>query len=162
MKKLLTFSASAFVAFALLFGATFVLQSQTVQAADDEKTESVQTKATEAETKKEESTATKSEVYRYVAQPGDTYSEMARKAVQTYGIVSKVKLSQAQIIAAETNLTIKAGSPYLTIGQVVEISRSDVKDWATKAKDLSKEKQAAWQVYTVGVNFNTNAVGESR
>jgi hypothetical protein len=43
--------------------------------------------------------------YSYVAQSGDSYSLMARKAVQTYGLTSQTNLSQAQIIFAETSRT---------------------------------------------------------
>lgn len=154
MKKLLTFSASAFVAFALLFGATFVLQNRTVQAADDETTES---SATE---KQEQQSGNDDQSYNYVAQPSDTYSQMARKAIQTYGIVNQVDLSQAQIIAAETNLTIEAGSPYLIVGQKVQINKEDVKNQVDAAKKLTDAQQADWAMYAVGVNFNTDAVGQ--
>lgn len=150
MNKILTFSVSAFVAVAVLSGATLVLNGQTAVAAEDKKTS---TTAKPADTEKNS--------YNYVAQPDDTYSQMARKAVQTYGVVNKVKLSQAQIIAAETNLTIKAGSPSLLKGQKVSISKDDVKEWVKKASDLTKEQQAAWAEYTVGVNFNTDAVGQA-
>ena len=154
MKKILTFSESAFFAFALLFGATFVLQSHTVQAADEETSELATTENQEQQSNSDD------QGYNYVAQPSDTYSQMARKAIQTYGIVNKVDLSQAQIIAAETNLTLKAGSPYLIIGQKVEINKEDVKNQVDAAKKLTDSQQAAWAMYAVGVNFNTDAVGQ--
>lgn len=100
--------------------------------------------------------------YKYTAQPGDSYSLMARKAVQTYGINNKVNLSQAQIIYAETMLTQGAGSPELTEGQAVTIKEADVKSWVEKAEDLSDEDEAAWNEYTAGVDFNTDNVGEAR
>jgi hypothetical protein len=102
-----------------------------------------------------------SEAYNYVAQPGDSYSLMARKAVQTYGIINKVNLSQAQIIYIETNLTQAADSPVLNEGQKVAISTSDLKAWVEKAQKLTDAKEAAWNVYAQGANFNTNSVGQA-
>lgn len=119
-------------------------------------------KAVAQETTKPKSTETKEKTYNYVAQPDDTYSQMARKAIQTYGVNNKVNLSKAEIIAAETNMTIQAGSPFLNLGQKVEIKESVVKDWVAKAQKLTPEQEAAWNVYAVGVNFNTNAVGQSK
>jgi hypothetical protein len=98
----------------------------------------------------------------YVAQPGDSYSLMARKAVQTYGIETSTNLSGAQIIFVETNLTQAAGSPVLNLGEKVSISRQLVSEWAEKAKSLTEEQQAAWQVYANNANFSTDAVGEVR
>lgn len=101
-------------------------------------------------------------VYKYVAQLGDSYSLMARKAIQTYGIKNKVNLSNAKILFAETNITQQAGSPLLNINQTVEIKESTVKDWVEKAQKLTATQEAAWNTYTVGVNFNTNAVGQAK
>lgn len=100
-------------------------------------------------------------VYTYVAQPGDSYSLMARKAIQTYGQKYKVNLSQAKILFAETNLTQDAGSPQLLQGQKVEIKESAVKKWVDQAKDLNSQKEAQWQVYVPGTNFDTSSVGQS-
>lgn len=107
------------------------------------------------------SNATTEKTYNYVAQAGDSYSLMARKAIQTYGINNKVKLSQAKIIAAETWLTQEAGSPLLSIGEKVTIKDSTVKSWVDKAQKLSATEEAAWNVYAAGANFNTDAVGQS-
>jgi hypothetical protein len=101
-------------------------------------------------------------VYHYVAQPGDSYSLIARKAVQTYGIVSKTKLSPAQIIFAETHITQAAGSPSLSVGQKVDVKESTVKSWVEKASKLSASEKAAWNVYAQGVNFNTDNVGQAK
>ena len=99
--------------------------------------------------------------YSYVAQSGDSYTKIARKAVQTYGAINKVNLSQAGIIFAETNLTLAAGSPELNLGQKVEIRESDIHQWADKAQDLTDAQEAAWDYYVQFVNFNTDKVGES-
>lgn len=103
-----------------------------------------------------------STVYKYVAQPGDSYSKIARKAVQTYGLKNKINLSNAKILFAETNITQQAGSPLLNVNQTVEIKESTVKDWVEKAQKLTATQEAAWNAYTVGVNFNTNAVGQAK
>lgn len=98
--------------------------------------------------------------YVYIAQPGDSYSTMARKAAQTYGITSSTKLGPEQVVFAETNLTLEAGSPLLNEGQTVTIDKATVANWVEQAAKLSEEQIAAWQPYTVNVNFNTNNVGE--
>ncbi len=98
-------------------------------------------------------------VYAYTVQSGDTYSYIARKAVQTYGKKANVKLSQAQIVYAETNLTLQAGSPILVTGQKVEVDESAAKQWVDKARTLSTDEQAAWQYYVQFVDFNTDHVG---
>ncbi len=100
--------------------------------------------------------------YSYVAQAGDSYSLMVRKAIQTYGIVNEVDLSLAQIIYAETNITLAASSPELTVGQNVTIDIAVVADWVEKAQALDESAEAAWQVYVPGADFNTNSVGEAR
>lgn len=110
------------------------------------------------ETKKESSEV----VYTYTVQTGDSYSKLARKAIQTYGLKNKVDLSGSRIIFAETKLTQEAGSPGVNAGDKVDIKESTVKAWVEKAKDLSKEQAAKWDAYTVNVNFNTNNVGEAR
>lgn len=113
-----------------------------------------------AEPKKED--AKKTATYSYVAQPGDSYSKIARKAVQTYGIKNEVDLSRSRILYAETNLTQAADSPQLIQGQKVEIPEATVKNWVDKAKDLKNDQAAKWDKYAVGVNFDTNNVGESQ
>lgn len=105
--------------------------------------------------------ANKDEVFSYIAQPGDSYSLIARKAVQTYGVINKVDISQSQIIFAETNITQSAGSPILMKGQKLDIKVSVIKDWVKKAQDLTKEQQSAWDVYAKRANFNTNKVGQA-
>jgi LysM repeat protein len=98
----------------------------------------------------------------YVAQSGDSYSLIARKAVQTYGVINSVNLSGAQIIFVETNLTLAAESPALNLGDKVSIDGNLLAEWVEKAKELTEAQQAAWQVYADRANFNTDAVGEAR
>lgn len=136
-------------AFALLA----VMLQPSVAAAhdDDKKTESSQKEETKKTTD-----------YVYTAQAGDSYSELARKATQTYGINNKVNLSGAQIVFVETNLTQVAGSPELNLGQHVTITQSSVKEWVEKAQKLTNTEQASWNYYVQFVDFNTNAIGEAR
>ena len=103
----------------------------------------------------------KVEVYTYTAQQGDSYSQFARKAVQTYGISEKVKLSPAQIVYVETNLTQVAASPYLEVEQKASIAKSDVKAWVEKAQKLSDSEKAAWASYVPYIDFDTKNVGEA-
>ena len=99
--------------------------------------------------------------YSYVAQSGDSYTKMARKAVQTYGLKKKINLSPAGIIFAETNLTQAADSPELNLGQKVEFKESVIHQWVDKAQGLSDAKEAAWNYYVQFVNFDTKNVGET-
>lgn len=100
--------------------------------------------------------------YAYIAQPGDSYSLISRKAIQTYGIVNKINLSEAQIIYAETLMTQEANSPKLAEGQKVNIKESTVKSWVEKAQKLSDSEKAAWNIYAQDADFNTDSVGEAR
>ncbi len=119
--------------------------SSTVAAAEKESTD----KKTEAKS------------YSYTAQPGDSYTQMARKATQAYSKSAKSNLNNAQIIYVETNLTIAAKSPELEIGQKINISEATVKSWVEKAKKLSSDEKSAWEVYVPYVDFNTDSVGKS-
>lgn len=100
--------------------------------------------------------------YRYTAQAGDSYSAMARKAIQTYGKKFGVKLSHAKIIFAETNLAQQAGSPLLNLGQGVTIDEAKVKSWVEQATKLTPAQEAAWNEFVPSVDFNTDAVGQAR
>lgn len=136
-------------------------QPEEQPAADQNKPEESNDQQQDDNNDEDNSNGNKTQPYSYVAQPGDSYSLMARKAVQTYGINNEVDLNKAQIIFAETNITQAAGSPKLVVGQTVKLNEDSVKDWVNKAKDLSQEKQTAWEAYTQGVNFNTNNVGQA-
>jgi hypothetical protein len=99
--------------------------------------------------------------YNYVGQADDTYSQIARKAIQTYGLETGTNLSGAQIVFAETNMTIEAGSQLLEVGQEISIEKSIVKGWVEKAQKLSETEEAGWDYYVQFVDFNTNSVGEA-
>lgn len=100
--------------------------------------------------------------YSYTAQVGDSYTVLARKAVQTYGLENKVNLSGAQIIFAETSLTLEAKSPVLNQGQKVELHKDTVKSWIEKAQKLTAAQQKAWNYYVQFVNFDTRSNGEAK
>ncbi len=98
--------------------------------------------------------------YTYTAQVGDTYTQLARKAIQTYGIDNNVNLTQAGIVFAETNLTQEAGAGELAVEQEVTIEGDLVKKWVEAAGELSEAEQKAWDVYVPFVDFNTDNVGQ--
>lgn len=135
--------------------------SSLTYAQDSEEGATPEPTTTQEESTEENSDQENTSSFSYVAQPGDSYSLMARKAVQTYGINSSVNLSGAQIIYTETNLTNEAGSPVLVLGGNVSISEDSVEKWVNSAQELTDSQQAAWQVYVAGANFNTNDVGEA-
>ena len=147
--------------------ALFLVSTLSVSAHEGEEAESVETtleetESTESTEASEGEEATAVEAFEYTAQPGDSYSLMARKAVQTSGFETSTNLSEAQIIFVETNLTVLAGSPKLNLGEKVSIPKELVKQWSEKAKELTDAQQARWQVYANNANFNTDAVGEAR
>ncbi|MDZ7786477.1 MAG: hypothetical protein U5L95_05145 [Candidatus Saccharibacteria bacterium] len=100
--------------------------------------------------------------YSYVAQNGDSYTEIARKAVQTYGINNNVELSEAQIVYAETTLTQEANAPLLNLGEQVSFNEDTLQSTVESATELSEDAEQNWQYYVQFVDFNTDAVGEAR
>lgn len=94
----------------------------------------------------------------YTAQPGDSYTVMARHAVQDYAKAAGTSVSRAQIVAAETFLTTDAKATLLEIGQKVTFDKGTVAKAVKKAKALSSAELAAWQVYVPYVNFDTSHV----
>jgi hypothetical protein len=137
-----------------------ILSTQLVRAQEQEAVTTEAAVPVSAETAPAEPEA--KEAYRFVAQSGDSYTKMARKATQIYGIEKQVELSGAQIVFVETNLAQAAGSPELTLGEEVSIDKDMVGVWVDKAKNLSDEEKARWQKYADNVNFDTNNVGEAR
>lgn len=151
MKVLLkSVSVALFVMFAAVAVAS-VAPAKTASAQDEE-----------AEQNQEQTESENETTYSYTAQAGDSYTKMARKAVQTYGLVEEVNLSQAAIIYAETELTRAAGSPVLNIGENVSMKESDVAAVVEKAKNLNESQLSGWETYVPYVNFNTDNVGEVR
>lgn len=114
------------------------------------------------EHKEKTSQGVASDTYAYTSQPGDTYTELARKAVQTYGIENKVNLSGAQIVFTETGMSQEAGSPLLTTGEKVGIKKDVVKAWVEKAQKLTDGQKTAWSYYVQFVDFDTRDNGEAK
>lgn len=126
--------------------------------ADSEATEA---SSDESEANEEEDEAPASGPYTYEAQPGDSYTEMARKAVQTYGILNNVNMSQAQIVFAETTLTKAAQATELEVGESVSFGEDVLRGVVDQARDLDEATEANWATYVQFVDFNTDAIGEA-
>ncbi len=143
--------------------ATPIAQKTQTQATQPETsqptTQTQDSSATVSETLAAQTVAQTSQSYTYTARTGDSYSVLARKAVQTYGLQHKITLSQAQIVAAESNLAIQAGSPELNEGQQVSITTSSVKSVVETAQKMNADETAAWQAYVYDVDFSTSDNG---
>jgi hypothetical protein len=137
-------------------------ESAPVEQTEETNEQPVENAPEESTEEQTEESANSAGTFDYVAQSGDSYSLIARKAVQTYGVINGVNLSGAQIVFVETNLTLAAGSPVLNLGENVSVSVDLVAEWVEKAQALTEEQQAAWQVYADVADFNTDAVGEVR
>lgn len=143
------------IAVVVLFGAISSMMPAKAHEDNDQEQETVAQVETNNETKQQ------SAAYDYVAQAGDSYSVLARKAVQTYGIETGANLSGAQIVFAETHLTQAAGSLALNEGQDVSIDKDDVKQIVQDAQELSDSEETAWDYYVQFVDFDTSNNGES-
>lgn len=99
---------------------------------DAEKGKTIQTVAVESDSS-----------YRYVAGNGDSYTVLARRAVEK----ASPGMSIAQRVAAETKLAQEASAQYLDVGQEVTIKKSAVEAAVSWAKSLSAEQKSAWQYY---------------
>jgi hypothetical protein len=128
----------------------------------EQKPDTTTAQQTEEQKKKEEEAKLAAENFIYTAQSGDSYSLMARKAVQSYLAETKTTLTNAQIIFAETNLTQLAKSPFLEVNQKVTIAKDTLKEWSEKARSLTKDQESLWNVYAQYANFDTSAVGVAK
>jgi hypothetical protein len=88
--------------------------------------------------------ATTSADYNATASPGDSYTFHARTAIAKYLQTNKRTLSPEQRVAAESYVTVAAGSPSLEIGQTVTITTKTIADAVSRASSLSTDEQAAW------------------
>lgn len=137
----------------MAFAALFAISPVRAQEESQETVEEVQTT-------EEEQTEDNGAVYTFTAQPGDSYTKIARKTTQIYGIETETNMSGEQIVYVETHLTLAAGSPALNVGQEVSISQSLVEEWVDKAINLSEDELSLWTKYANTVDFNTDTVGE--
>lgn len=120
------------------------------------------TQASAQDGKKMEQNQAKPDVkmYSYVAQPGDAYTQLVRKAVQTYGVNHKKNIGNARIVAIETKLSEQAGWPVLEVGQKVKFEESKIASAVEAAMKLSDTELALWQTYVPYISFKTNHIGE--
>lgn len=131
------------------------------QSADDTKKKEEAAKQEQKEAAKKEAKAKQeaakkaaaSKDYSYTTTTGDSYTVLARQSVQDYAKANGVKLSKAQIIAAETTLTQQAGQPVLDVNQTVTLDNADVKAAVDGAKNLDAASLAAWETYVPYVVF---------
>lgn len=155
MRKLL-------IALVLLGGVVWLVTSNSSKteeqppAQDQQQTE----QTAQSETKGTSTDEASKSPFQYIAQRGDSYPKMARKAMQAYAKKHELNITQAGIIFAETNLTKLASSPQLAVGQEVTFTEEILKEWADKAVALTDAQQKAWGRYVPGVNFDTSRVGE--
>lgn len=98
--------------------------------------------------------------YTYIAQPGDAYAQLVRKATQTYGILNNKDLGAARIVAIETWASEQAGWPMLNEGQGVTFKEEVVAGWVKRAESLTDQEVAIWGAYVPYVDFDTRRVGE--
>lgn len=82
--------------------------------------------------------------YSATASPGDSYTLHARTAIAKYLQENKRTLSPEQRVAAESYVTVAAGSPSLDLGQTVTITTKTIADAVSRASSLSTDEQAAW------------------
>ena len=127
----------------------------TVSAHEGEAHEHAQVAAVEKSSEDEKTT-----VYSYTAQSGDAYTQLVRKAVQTYGIKHDKQIGAARIVAIETQASERAGWPELNQGEVVSFDEALLRTWVDAAMKLSDNDIAAWQTYVAYIDFNTNSIGE--
>lgn len=158
MQKTIKISLIVILAYAIgIAAALMIVSSQAIAHAGEEHSEE---KVAQTDENKSDD-QNNDDSYTYKAQAGDSYSVMARKAVQTYGIDNKVNLTQAGIVFAETQITNEANPELLNEGQEVKISKVTVKKYVEEAGKLSEAQQKAWGYYVQFVDFNTDSVGQS-
>ena len=169
IKRMVTVLVASMAVTALYFALTPIVRAQevpsdvTIEEVPEESQAETEMPAEDVNVDEAvEAESTPSEFYSFVAQSGDSYTKIARKAVQIYGFDNTVELSGAQIVFIETNLTQLAGSPALEINEAVSVNKTTIGEWVEKAKTLTDAQKAAWQYYADRVDFNTDNVGEAR
>lgn len=73
-----------------------------------------------------ETTGDKTKSYTHNAEPGDSYTAIARRSIKQYATENNLQLSPDQIEGTASKLAINAGSPFLEIGQTVTIAQGDI------------------------------------
>lgn len=161
------FFATAVILLGVLIGASNKGSDSSDTSKKSSKASTSQQKQAEQKMKKEEAAAAakakadaaKAGSITYTARMGDSYTVLARKAVQAYAHDTNTTLKPAQVIAAETHLTVDAGSPYLNYGQKVTLDKAVVAKAVANAQALTAAELAAWEVYVPYVIFDTSLNG---
>lgn len=91
--------------------------------------------------------------YTAVAENGDSYITIARKAIQQHIETRKQPLSEVQRIAAETKLAEDASWPEIQAGQAVTINDTALRDAVAFATSLDADSRNAWQQYAAAVDL---------
>lgn len=81
--------------------------------------------------------------FTYTAQEGESYTELARRAVAAVD----AGLTHAERVAAETKLTADANAEWLNEGQEVVFDKDTVRAAVSWAKSLPSDQKAVWQPY---------------
>lgn len=99
--------------------------------------------------------------YSYTAAAGDSLTGFARTAIAKQAATSKVSLSPAQRVYAETTVASKLGNKFLDIGQKVTIPQDILSSAIESAQKLDDRQQAAWQPYASLVDYASVDNGSS-
>ncbi len=111
---------------------------------------------------KKEDTVAPPKNFEFTAQPGASYTALARMAVRQYAELNNINVTASQVEQAAAKLAYNAGSPYLEIGQVITINNSDVSaivgakvattppkdDTTTQPPAMDKENKPVAKSYT--------------
>ena len=89
-------------------------------------TTNAEEKGAETPTKPAPTPTASTQDYNYTAVAGDSYTLLARSAVQHYATAHNLQLSNDQTLLAEATLASNAGSPLLDIGQQITIKQADI------------------------------------
>lgn len=107
----------------------------------------------ESSEKSEDKKSSAAKKYTASAKAGDSYTSLARQMISKYAADKNLKLSSAQRVAAETFLTLDAGSPELEVGQEVKVISDSLKSAVEKSQALSEAQQANWSIYAVSAGL---------
>jgi hypothetical protein len=111
------------------------------------------TSANSSEQTAPENKFTESSSYSYTAQPGDSYTLLARDTIKQHTSKQNITLSPEQAVAAETFVVEAAGAPSLEVGQKVIIANEAIVLAVTEVQKLTAEEQANWSAYSAVIKF---------
>lgn len=100
--------------------------TESIKVEDKDKPASEVTINNSDTTDKKSDSVTVTKDFTFTAEPGASYTALAREAVRKYATENKITVNDSQIEEAAARLAHNAGSPYLNIGQEVVISNNDI------------------------------------